>query len=91
VRGTQSTHLGEANHDSFLTLGSLMISVREEEGEWLAIEHVTSMFGQGDDPDGAFGDLLESLRELRGHLARDDGRLPRGLQEQLEVLRASPV
>jgi hypothetical protein len=90
VTGAGSTRV-EPSRDSFLTLGSLMISVREEDGEWLAVEHVTSMFGEGDDPDEAFDDLVHSLRELRGHLTRDDGRLMPGLQEQLEVLRASPV
>jgi hypothetical protein len=90
VTGAQSTRV-QLVQDSFLTLGSLVISIRDDEGEWLAVEHVTSMFGEGDYPDEAFGDLVRSLRELRGHLTRDDGLLTPELQEQLEVLRASPV
>ncbi len=81
----------ETGAASFLTLGPLSVSVHPEAGEWLAVEQRTSMYGEGDSPSEALLDLLLSLRELRGHLTEDDGRLPPELQAQLEALRASPL
>lgn len=71
--------------------GTLEIVVEWDADQYVAVEGLTNMFGEGDSPPEALEDLVLSLRELRDALAIDDGRLAPDLQEQLEVLRASPL
>jgi hypothetical protein len=70
-------------------LGDLAIAVHPEDGEWVAIESRTGMFGEGDSDIEALEDLLRSLYELRGDLAAEYPILSDRLRSQFDLLARS--
>ena len=71
----------------WLLANGLQVNLIYDESQWLATERVTAMFGEGDNPDDALGDLFESLRELRRHLEDHEDSLATHLIAQLDYLR----
>lgn len=74
---------------AWLAIGALTIEVRPENDQYIALEHETGMFGEGDDVEEAMIDLLTSLHEHRDDLLAHEPRLSRHLQHQLEALTRS--
>jgi hypothetical protein len=74
---------------SVFSLGELQISVAPEDDQWVAVEYLTSMFGEGDHPAAAVDDLIRSLRELHDDLEAHVGRMVPAFERQLDALRRS--
>lgn len=73
----------------WMPIGALEIEIRLEFGQFVAVEHRTGMFGEGDDAGEALADLLASLYEHEQDLAAHRPKLSQHLQDQLEALARS--
>jgi hypothetical protein len=70
-----------------LDFGGTRIRVIPDGGQWVAVEDVTSLFGEGDDPLGAAADLTASMFELLRDLTAENARLAPEIEAKREYLR----
>ncbi len=68
---------------------SLLIELHFQEGQYIAVEPRTGMFGEGDSSAEATRDVMDSLHAHRRDLAAHRGRLSRHLASQLTFLEQS--
>jgi hypothetical protein len=73
----------------FYIVDLLRFAVVWEDGQWVATEPVTGMFGEGDSHQEAVRDLLVSLQELRAELEGHSGRLSDHLEQKLAFLKTA--
>lgn len=67
----------------------LSIQIEFDEGQWVAVERYTGMFGEGDTRDDALADLARGLNGLRHELAMNRVNLAPRLQGQLAAIEAA--
>ena len=72
-----------------MRIGALTIEVRPEHGQYVALENVTGMFGEGDSADDALSNLVESLYDHKRDLEEHRPRLSEHLSTQLRALARS--
>jgi hypothetical protein len=68
--------------------GGLTVEFVHEEGEFVALEPVTGMFGEGETEMDAFSDLLSALGEMRDQLTAEEDVLTVRLANRLDFLRS---
>ena len=66
----------------------LRVEITYDEGQWVAVEPYTGMFGEGDTKDEAQADLVQGLDDLRKNLLANRDTLAGRLGGQLAVLEA---
>lgn len=66
----------------------LRVEITYDEGQWVAVENYTGMFGEGDTKDEAWADLVRGLFDLRKNLLANRDTLANRLQDQLAALEA---
>lgn len=70
-----------------IDLGGVTISVSRDGDQWLAVEVVTSLYGEGDDPFEAAFDLRASMFELLHELEDQQSRVSPEIEAKREFLR----
>ncbi len=66
----------------------LSVEIVFDEGQWVAVEGFTGMFGEGDTKDEAFADIVRGLFKLRAELAAHRDSLSARLRDRLAALEA---
>jgi hypothetical protein len=69
-----------------VSVGELRVRLVYELGEWVALEDVTGLYGEGDSPRRAFNELLGALADLRHDLQLYSGHLADPFERQLGAL-----
>jgi hypothetical protein len=64
------------------------VEIVYDEGQWVAVEGFTGMFGEGDTKSEAFTDLMRGLVDLRQELALHREALTPQLRDQLAAIEA---
>lgn len=65
----------------------LVVEIAHEEGEFVAVEPYTGMFGEGETEVDAIKDLLDGLRSLREVFTEKESVLSEALANRLDFLR----
>ncbi len=67
-----------------------MVTVQPTKGGYLAVDSLTSVWGEGDTPEAARRDLVRAQREYLEDLQAHAGRMSPRLERQLVRLEAKP-
>jgi hypothetical protein len=86
---TQVLGVGQTISPAFARAAALSVDLVWDEDQWLALEPVTQMFGEGGTPLEAYEDLMGSLRSYRESLKAGGSRLAPRLLGHLELLEAT--
>lgn len=90
VELTNETTFSQAVEDEpeHVTPGGLVFELAFEEGEFLAVEPYTGMFGEGETEIDAVRDLLDGLKALRALLTEKREVLSEQLANRLDFLQS---
>ena len=80
------SELVSGTDENVFMVGGLTISVEESDGEFIALDVRTGMYGEGDESFDAVLNLLRSLDVLRQELRDREGNLAPELAADLEYL-----
>lgn len=83
-----SSHLAEAPLVRGYAQPHLVVTIAVDDGRFFAIGEDIATYGEGDNPNEALRDLLQSLVNLHGELSEDPASLAPELDDQLRRLEA---